>query len=384
MFVRIRKEDVIDGVINASNIIPAKTGTTYLRILWLKAESTGLSIFATDSSLEFAGQYTANVQHEGLIGIQGKQFCELLRRMPPGELVLKTDEQGKQLHIEQGRRKYKVPTYDSSWFQDFHEFPDTGTITWSGEHFRDTIDRISFCIADEEEQASMNCIKFAPAETADVEVCGLNGHLLGLVRFTNAELHGLLGTEGFLVAKKYLQEIRRWITDGEIRLGLSDKRLFLRSAGGAEMLSVPLKLHTFPDYRSFIANHSGLFTSYLTIDKHEMTDALNRIFLFNTLGNSAAFFDVSPTELSMYAQGQDVGEGSELITCEFAGDLGKVAMPTKIILEVISHFTSDALKFSFINTTEPCCITGQEDTGYLVYTMPVEVVEDVYYAEVEM
>lgn len=384
MFVRVRKEDIIEGVIKATNTIPSKTGTAYLRIMWLKVENEELSIFATDSSLEFTGRYPVNASQEGLVGVQGKKFCELMRRMPPGEVVLKVDAEGKHLHIEQGRRKYKLPTNESSWFQDFHVFPTEGTVTWSGQIFRETIDRIAFCISDEEEQASMNCIKFTPADASEVEVCGLNGHLLGLVRFENADLHHLLGTDGFLIAKKYLLEIRRWLNDGDVHMGLSEKRLFLRNANGTEILSIPLKTHTFADYRSFINQHAGRFSSVLEIDKHELTDALDRIFLFNTLSNTATFFEFSPDELSMYAQGQDIGEGTELIVCSYSGDLGKVAMPTKNTLEIISHFASDNLTFSLINETEPCCITGKNDPQYLVYTMPVEVTEDVYYAEVDI
>jgi DNA polymerase III, beta subunit (EC 2.7.7.7) len=38
MFLKVRKEDVIDGLLKAANIIPSKTGAAYLRTVWLKAE----------------------------------------------------------------------------------------------------------------------------------------------------------------------------------------------------------------------------------------------------------------------------------------------------------------------------------------------------------
>lgn len=122
----------------------------------------------------------------------------------------------------------------------------------------------------------------------------------------------------------------------------------------------------------------------MEIDKHELIDALERSILFNTLSNTATFFDFSPNELSMYAQGQDIGEGTELIACTYSGSLSKVAMPTKNALEIITHFVSDRLTFSFINETEPCRITGKDDPQYVVYTMPVEVADDVYYTEVSI
>ncbi|MCG8529495.1 MAG: DNA polymerase III subunit beta, partial [Desulfovibrionales bacterium] len=38
MYLKVFKEDVIDGLLKAANIIPAKTGAAYLRSIWLKAE----------------------------------------------------------------------------------------------------------------------------------------------------------------------------------------------------------------------------------------------------------------------------------------------------------------------------------------------------------
>lgn len=241
MFLKVRKEEIIDGLLKASNIIPSKTGAAYLRTVWLKAEGDSLAILATDSSIEFMGTYPAVTSEGGLVGVQGKKFCELMRRMPPGEILLKLDASGKHLHIEQGRRKYKLPANESSWFQEFNAFPAESAVLWSGDFFKEAIDRIAFCIADDEDLTSMNCIKFAPVEDDDVEICGLNGHQFGLMRFTNADIRVALGQEGFLVSKKYLLEIRKWLTNDEIEISLSDKRLFLRTENKKETFSLPSK-----------------------------------------------------------------------------------------------------------------------------------------------
>lgn len=384
MFLKVRKEDVIDGLLKASNIIPSKTGAAYLRTVWLKAEGDVLSILATDSSIEFVGNYAAVVSDGGLVGVSGKKFCELMRKMPPGEITLKLDASAKHLHIEQGRRKYKLPANESSWFQDFNPFPAESAVLWSGDFFKEIIDRIAFCIADDEDLTSMNCIKFAPVEGDDVEICGLNGHQFGLLRFTNAEIRAILGQEGFLVSKKYLMEIRKWLTNDEIEISLSDKRLFLRTENKKETFSLPLKAYVFADYRNFINQYKGRFASTLVVDRHELTDALDRIFIFNTEANKATFFDFGPEELSLYCQGQDVGEGTEQIAGQYTGELTRIALPTKVILEILGHFASDSLTFSFVGAAEPCRITGKDDPNYMIITMPVEISEDTYYSEEEL
>ncbi|MDY0276240.1 MAG: DNA polymerase III subunit beta [Desulfomicrobium sp.] len=384
MFLKVRKENIIDGLMKASGIIPSKTGAAYLRTIWLKGEGDMLSILATDSSIEFVGSYPAVISEGGLVGVSGRKFSELMRKMPPGEITLKVDASGKHLHIEQGRRKYKLPTNESSWFQEFTPFPENNAVLWSGDFFREVIDRISFCIADDEELGYMNCIKFSPAEEDDVEVCGLNGHQFGLLRFANAEIRAILGQDGFLVSKRYLMEMRKWLTSAEIEISLSDKRLFLRTENQKEIFSLPLKSIVFSDYRNFINQYKDQFASSLIVDRHELTDALDRIFIFNTEANKATFFDFASEELSLSCQGQDLGEGKEQIGAQFSGELKQIALTTKGILDITSHFVSDSLTFDFVGPAAPCRITGKDDPHYMVFTMPLEISENIYYNEESM
>jgi DNA polymerase-3 subunit beta len=131
MYLRVYTEDVLEGLQKAANIIPQRTGAAYLRTIWLKAENGRLELLATDSSLEFRGSYTAEIIEPGLTGVQGRSFVELIRRLPAGQISLKTDEAASVLLVEQGRRKYKLPVNDASWFQNFSDFPETGAVIWS-------------------------------------------------------------------------------------------------------------------------------------------------------------------------------------------------------------------------------------------------------------
>jgi len=133
------------------------------------------------------------------------------------------------------------------------------------------IDRIAFCIADDEDLTSMNCIKFAPVEGDDVEVCGLNGHQFGFHRFTNPDIRAVLGQEGFLVSKKYLLEIRKWLASDEIEISLSDKRLFLRTGNRKEAFSLAAYVLALPlaflTPWASVAVYRGLALAWIVSDK---------------------------------------------------------------------------------------------------------------------
>jgi len=84
MDIRIFKEDVLEGLQKASSILQNKSGAPYLRSVWLKAQENRINIMATDLNMEFKGSYPCEVLKPGLVGVQGKDFVELIRRAYPG------------------------------------------------------------------------------------------------------------------------------------------------------------------------------------------------------------------------------------------------------------------------------------------------------------
>jgi DNA polymerase III subunit beta len=395
MQLKVFRNDILDGLQKSSGIIPAKTGAAFLRTIWLEAIPGALRILSTDSSLEFTGQYAAQVTEEGLCGVQGKSFFELVRKLPPGEISLTLDAASGNLLIKQGSRRYKLPVSDRNWFQNFSPFPSDGSVIWSGDFLQEIIDRVAYCISDEDTMEAMACMFLkSSAEGAKVEVCGLNGHQFSLVGFLNDDIHAMLPPEGILIQKKYVTELKRWLTADEIELAISQKRLFFRTqeksgteegaAPKIETFSLPLSYYQYPDYNAFVSKLATDGVSTLSIDRLELLDALERVAIFNTDNNRCAYFLFDgPGELSLRSQGQESGEASETLECTFSGSLPKVAFPTKDLTDILGHFHSAKVTLALTGAEGPCGITGIDDTDVdsLVIIMPMKIVEETYYSE---
>jgi DNA polymerase III subunit beta len=392
MQLTVFRNDIIDGLQKSSGIIPAKTGAAFLRTIWLEATGSVLRILSTDSSLEFTGQYPAKVKEEGLCGVQGKNFFELVRKLPPGEIGLTLDGVSGNLLIKQGSRRYKLPVSDRNWFQSFAPFPEEGAVMWSGDFLEELIDRVAYCISDEDTMEAMACLYMRPAAAVPkVEVCGLNGHQFSLVGFSDDNIHPMLPAEGILIQKKYVAELRRWLSTNEIELAISQKRLFFRAqvkdeadaaATKLETFSLPLSYYQYPDYNSFVSKLRTEDISTLVIDRLELMDALDRVAIFTTDNNRCAYFIFEgPGELSLRSQGQESGEASETLDCTFTGSLPKVAFPTKDITDILGHFHSAKVSLTLTGAEGPCGITGEEDADSLVIIMPMKIVEETYYSE---
>lgn len=247
----VNKEQIIEGLQKAAAIIPAKAGAAYLRSVWLKAEEGSLSVMSTDANIEFTGRYPAEVSEPGLIGVQGRAFVDLVRQLPTGVLNLTLDEASGNLLLEQGRRVYKLPVSGSEWFQNFSEFPAENVVTWSGDFLQDVLDKVTFCISDDDAMDAIACLCMKPGENGRIDVCGLNGHQFALVSLPMTNWPRAC-PHGILIPEKIFAGYQKMAGLDEIELNITDKRLYLRSLDGAETLSLPRAAYEYPDYNVFM------------------------------------------------------------------------------------------------------------------------------------
>ena len=381
MKLTVNKEQIIEGLLKGAAIIPAKAGAQYLRSIWLKAEEGSLSVMSTDANIEFTGRYPAEVSKPGLIGVQGRAFVDLVRQLPTGVLHLTLDEASGNLLIEQGRRTYKLPVSGAEWFQNFSAFPAENAVTWSGDFLQDILDKVAFCISDDDAMDAIACLCMKPRGNGRIDMCGLNGHQFALVSFTHDELAERLPESGMLIQKKYLQDIKKWLGVDEIELNITDKRLYLRSLDGAETLSLPRAAHEYPDYNIFMSKLASEDMNPMTLARKETIEALGRILIFNTESDRCTYMDLTAGEALLSAQGQDVGSANESLEVTYNGDIKRIAFPTRNLLDVLGHFVSAKIDMMLTGSEGPCGIRGGDDTDYTVIIMPMKVSETTYYSE---
>ena len=385
MIITVKKEQIIDGLQKAASIIPSKAGAAYLRSIWLQAAGSGetgrLTLMATDVNIEFTGTYPAEVREEGQAGVNGRAFVELLRRLPGGDIQLRLDKESNTLLVEQGRRSYKLPAADPVWFQALPPFPEEGAVLWAGDFFQDIIDRVSFCISDDDSTEALSCICLKSVEPGKVDVCGLNGHQFAMVRFLNDELAAKLPADGLLLQKKYVNELRKWLGTDEVMLNISERRFHLRTGSGSETLSLPRSGVIYPDHLSFLSRLQAADASTLKLRRKECQESLDRLHIFNNESDRCTYFQFSPTEVTMSAQGQETGSATENLDVNFSGSLERIAFPTRNLIDILGHFQSGELTFTLTGAEGPCGISGTEDPDYTVLIMPMKIAETSYYEE---
>ncbi|MGL4722418.1 MAG: DNA polymerase III subunit beta [Desulfovibrionaceae bacterium] len=378
MKITIKKEDIIEGIQKGYTIIPNKAGA-YLRSLWLNAEGNTLSIMATDANIEFTGIYPAQFEKNSLIGVSSRSFVELLRKLSNQEIILEIHEEKSILLVKQGRGEYTLPCSDPMWFQNFSLFPKENIVEWSSDKINEIIDKLYFCISTDESIEGINSLFMRAVDAKHVEVCGLNGHQLAVLRFEHEGLASLVGDTGILIHKRYLQELKKLLKVDTILMGIEENRVHIKTTDEKEHIAFPLNKQNYPNYAHFIEKLDVEDVSCLKVNKRNIIEALDRLSIFNTESNRCAYIYLTENEIKLSVEGYEVGSATEIVEGSYSGSISAIAFPTKNLLEILSKYISEEVEFIFTSVEGPCGIRGKEDVEYTVIIMPMKVADSTHY-----
>lgn len=374
----IEKSLLLPAALKACSLVPASSGVVALRNVWLCAENEALSLMSTDSQVEFTGSVSAVIDSDGLVGVPGKNFGELVKRLPDGPIKFELDKENKFLVVKSGRSSYKLAVVHKNWFQPLSPFPDGKTAGFEGEELSRLIERVSFAIGgdnSENEVFSNLCIR--PLPDGRVQFCGLNGHTCAIATLPEGNsLHSRLSGSDILIQKKFLPHIRRMVK-GEAEIAITDKRIFFRADG---VLSVPLSSESYPDCDIFLDKFKEEGVSRMIVNRDAMLRALDRVSFLGGGITLGAVFAFSPEELVITASG-DTGAIEEVVPVEFTGGLESVPFAVNSFNDCCSHVEGENLEMQFCGRELPCSIVGVDTSDYIVVTMPFRMAETVYYTE---
>ncbi len=376
----LNTDNCASGIQKAGNISPSKTGSAFLKTMWIKAEKNKVSFMTTDASTEYIGSYPAEVHEEGLIGVPSRALSDLIRNLPSGIIEFVTDETGEKVTISQGSRRYRLPTSSTSWFQDFSRFPDGNSIVWNGESFSEIIDRIAFCIEDSEESAwCYLCIK--PDGKGNVVFCGLDGRRFAMVTLINDELLQYLPEDGIKIQKKYLSDMKKLVGTDDIQMVIGNKRFFVRDNDFKSQFSVPMAEVSFIDYSGFVNRVHDEACAHLTVKKDDFLYALSRIAIFDTDSERSVFLRIADDSITVSSGTKSSGSAKETISATCKSEISEIAFITKSLIEILQHMPSDEVAITLSGVEGPAKIQPVDDSSYYVIVMPVQMNSMSYYKE---
>ena len=158
MNIRMNVQELVEGLGIAARALPSRAARPIMDGVLLDASEDGVMLTCTDGSMTIESTVPAQVKEPGRVVLPGKIFSELTRKLPGGEVTLKTGDSGRaQIQCLSSKSSLSALPAD-----EFPETPETAarmTLRIDQARLREMISRVVFSIStDESRQLLTGCL----------------------------------------------------------------------------------------------------------------------------------------------------------------------------------------------------------------------------------
>ena len=341
-------------------------------LLTADAGTGRLSLTGFDLSLGIQTSLSASVATSGAITLPARLFGEIVSRMPSDSpITLSCEDGSEQVELTSVSGSYQMRGMPAD---DFPELPlaQAGTpIKLDPEVLIKGLRATLFASSGDEAKQLLTGVHLGLDQNG-LECAATDGHRLAVLRLQNAS-----SSEAELdvtVPARSLRELERLLSSrggsdavslfcdrGQVVFQWADQVLTSRSLDG-----------TYPNYRQLIPESFG---RQLQVDRKGLLSALERVAVLADQHNNVVKLTCDPAtgQLSISADAQDVGSGSEAIGAQVSGDAIQIAFNVRYVLEGLKAMGSEQVQLQCNAPTTPVVLAPQDDSSFTYLVMPVQI-----------
>src|SRR3974390_2042001 len=372
MKVTVERAQLLKSLGHVQRVVERRNTIPILGNVLLRADSTQLSLKATDLDLEVTETLAAESATGGATTVPAHMFYDIVRKPPDGsQIPLAADGDGSVLAIRAGRSRFTLQTLPESDFPDLAAGDMAHSFTLSAGDLKRLIDKTSFAISTEETRYYLNGIYLHPAGTEKapaLRAVATDGHRLA--QFELPLPPGGTGMPGIIIPRKTIGEVHRLIEDSEAEVTIELSPGKIRFAIADAVLTSKLIDGTFPDYARVIPVSND---KELTVDKKEFEQAVDRVSTVSSERGRAVKLSLSDGKLMLSVTNPDSGSATEELEVEYGSDPLDIGFNSRYLLDIAAQLDGEAATLKLSDPGSPTLIQDRDSKSALYVLMPMRV-----------
>jgi DNA polymerase-3 subunit beta len=345
-----------------SNILLSAEGTDMLRLA------------ATDLYLGVNATVPAKVKKGGMIAVSARTLFDIVKNLPEGDITWTVGD-NQAAEIRCGKVRYKIPGMPG---EDFPPLPNPGDATFAeldAEVLGALIAHTQFSMSTDDTRPHLAGALFE-GDGKLVRMVTTDGHRLSKAEVKQGDGAAMLNFS-MLVPNKGIAELKRLIEDAK-----SDKEakptVGICTAGGNAFfrrddiqLSVKLADEQFPPYAKVIPSQKG---QKVRMGRNQIIEALRRISLVANDKSGGVRLQIESGALKITSENPDVGEGSEELDIDYAGEPVNIGFNARYLLDALGCLSSDDVSLEITGELDPGVVKPEsEDVDFVGVIMPMRI-----------
>ena len=372
MKATLTKKEIMPVLSKVQGLTGRKTNLAITTNVLLQTTESGISLSATDLETGFEGFYSAKVESEGIIAINGRKFYEIVRDFPSDDIYV-NEVENHWIEIGNENVEYHIVGLNPD---DFPEIPK--------------IEGIEFFDIDSAALANMIEKTVIISGASDDTRAHIIGILAEYIHQEKQNIFRLVSTDGsrlskadylfdteptptgglkVLIPKKGLVEVAKFLeTEGTVKVGVKESNFIVKK--DKETLIIRLLEGEFPEYGDIILKQDG---HDIYLDRQLFLMMLKRMSILSSDEYKGVIFHFSENKLLINSTNPDIGESKESMNISYQGDPIEVMYNPKYFIDTLNVIHEDNLVVNIIDEEKPCKIEGEKDKTYLSVIMPMRI-----------
>ena len=363
MELTIDKQQFLRGLARTHGVADRKSSMHILSNVLLTAEGPDrLRLSATDLYLGVTAVVPANIKEGGTIAVAARTLFDIVKNLPEGEVSWKLSD-SHAVELRCGKVRYRIPAMPGEDFPPLPNPGDADVAHLGAGVLADLISLTQYSMSHDDTRPHLAGTLFE-GDGKVVRMVTTDGHRLSKAEHKTGG-KGSMMNFSMLVPHKGISELKRLLDDVKAGKGKGKGEdavatIGIATAGGNAFfvredlcLSVRLADENFPPYNKVIPSKQS---RTVIAARGPLVEALKRISLVANDKSGGVQLMIEPGLLRLQSQNPEVGEGSEEVDVDYAGDELKIGFNARYLLDALSALPHDEIAIE---------LSGERDPGVL-------------------
>ena len=375
MELKVRKTDLLRELQLFQGIVERKNTIPVLANVLMEAEADQLRLLATDLEVSLRSRCTATITTEGAVTVPAKKLYEVVRALPETDILIRQEAKGA-VRVAADNFDSRMQTLPREDFPTLAAASGAAPFMLARDAIREMVSRTQFAITGEDTRYFLNGALFI-LRPEEMCLVATDGHRLALVsakREVKDEVEDKEAEEVHqaILPKKTLWELSRLLVDGEgdVQYECGENHLFF-DVGGRQLVSRVIDAQ-FPAYDRVIPKQNDKVVEF---ERDRLTNAIRRVALLSSDRSRAVKFKFAEGTIDITSSSPEVGEATETLAVEYAGDPLDVCFNAQYVLDFLNVVETESVRLEFKDEMSQAVMrpVGDEGFDYTYVIMPMRV-----------